>query len=586
MEIRLILLGLLFVMCIKGGLAGPIVYSARLVHRFSDEAKAHPGVRVLENGAEVAGGVGFWPQRRSLEYYRRLLSSDVQRQTLKLNPQFQFLYPYEGSATLPLGNDFGWLHYMWIDIGTPKASFLVALDAGSDLFWVPCDCVQCAPLSASYYSSLFNQDEEFMKSSYYGVYTSVLCSLVFGASIMQDKDLNEYNPSSSSTSKPLSCSHQLCDLGPNCPNPKQQCPYTINYYSDDTSTSGVLVEDVLHLVPGHSDVSNKSVGAPVIIGCGSKQTGGYLSGVAPDGLLGLGLGEISVPSFLAKEGYIRNSFSLCFNEDDSGRLFFGNQGVAGQQTTPFLPLNGKNLTYIVGVDACCIGSTCLDHTNFEMLVDSGTSFTFLPDQIYERVVDEFDKQVNASKSSFEGYPWQYCYKSSSHEVRQTPSLTLKFATAKSFVVSDPVFVIYGTQGAVGFCLAIQPTDGNIGTIGQNFMTGYQIVFDRENFKLGWSRSNLCSFAYGLKNNEKENSKKIKTFSDHKTWLSHGQDLNNEDRVPNSNSPNSLPTTEQQSAPNGHAVAPAVAGRTPSTSSVTCLSCSVKFFLLLLIAHIS
>lgn len=43
---------------------------------------------------------------------------------------------------------------MWIDIGTPKVSFLVALDAGSDLFWVPCDCVQCAPLSSSFYSSL------------------------------------------------------------------------------------------------------------------------------------------------------------------------------------------------------------------------------------------------------------------------------------------------------------------------------------------------------------------------------------------------------------------------------------------------
>lgn len=75
--------------------------------------------------------------------------------------------------------------------------------------------------------------------------------------------------------------------------------------------------------------------------CGSKQTGGYLNGVAPDGLLGLGLGEISVPSFLAKAGYIRNSFSLCFNEDDSGRLLFGDQGIASQQTTPFLPLDGK-----------------------------------------------------------------------------------------------------------------------------------------------------------------------------------------------------------------------------------------------------
>lgn len=71
----------------------------------------------------------------------------------------------------------------------------------------------------------------------------------------------------------------------------------------------------------------------------------------------------------------------------------------------------------------------------------------------------------------------------------------------------------------------------------------------------------------------------------------GKDLNNGDRDPRnpsgtSNSPNSLPTAEQQSAPNGHAVAPAVAGRTPSNSSSTRLSCLVKFFLLLLVAHIS
>ncbi|KAK1391803.1 hypothetical protein POM88_010859 [Heracleum sosnowskyi] len=46
------------------------------------------------------------------------------------------------------------LHYTWIDIGMPSVSFLVALDTASDLLWVTCDCLQCAPLSASYYSIL------------------------------------------------------------------------------------------------------------------------------------------------------------------------------------------------------------------------------------------------------------------------------------------------------------------------------------------------------------------------------------------------------------------------------------------------
>ncbi|KAJ8557308.1 hypothetical protein K7X08_002933 [Anisodus acutangulus] len=474
--------------------ADTYTYSSKLVHRFSEEVRK---LRVSRNG-EV------WPQHRSLEYYGRLMNSDLQRQKMKLGPQFQLLFPSEGSKTMPLGNDFGWLHYMWVDIGTPSVSFLVALDAGSDLLWVPCECVQCAPLSASYYSSL-------------------------------DKDLNEYNPSGSSTSKFLSCSHQLCELGSNCKNPKQPCPYTVNYVSDDTSTSGVLVEDILHLASGSRMTANSSVRAPITLGCGSKQTGGYLNGVAPDGLMGLGPGEISVPSRLAKAGLVRNSFSLCFKEDDSGRIFFGDQGPASQQTTSFLLSEGQFVTYVVGVESCCLGSSCIEQTNFKAIVDSGTSFSFLPDQIYDRIVKEFDKEVNATKASFEGYPWQYCYKSSSEGLPKVPSFTLKFMKNSTLIVQDPVFVIYGSEGAVGFCLAVEPSGIDIGTIGQNFMTGYHMVFDRENLKLGWSRSDC----------EDHNRLPL--------------------APPNGSSPNSLPT-EQQNTPNSSGVAPAVAGRTPSSSA--------------------
>lgn len=75
--------------------------------------------------------------------------------------------------------------------------------------------------------------------------------------------------------------------------------------------------------------------------CGKKQSGDYLTGVAPDGLMGLGPGEISVPSFLSKAGLIRNSFSLCFDEEDSGRIYFGDMGPSMQQSTRFLPLDNK-----------------------------------------------------------------------------------------------------------------------------------------------------------------------------------------------------------------------------------------------------
>ncbi|KAK9271854.1 hypothetical protein L1049_002219 [Liquidambar formosana] len=492
----------LLIVCILLKSCMAVGFSSRLIHRFSDEAKA---LRVSRNG-NVSDS---WPERRSMEYYQMLVSSDFQRQKMKLGTQYQLVFPSEGSKTMSFGNDFGWLHYTWIDIGTPNVSFLVALDDGSDLLWVPCDCIQCAPLSASYYNSL-------------------------------DKDLNEYSPSGSNTSKHLSCSHQLCESGPNCKSPKQPCTYTVNYYSENTSSSGLLVEDTLHLASGSDDASNTSVQASVIIGCGRQQSGGYLDGVAPDGLMGLGLGEISVPSSLAKAGLVKNSFSMCFDEDDYGRLFFGDLGLATQQSTPFLPSDGKYTTYIVGVDACCIGNSCLEQTSFKALVDSGTSFTFLPDEVYERVVEEFDSRVNATSSSYKGSPWKYCYDSSSQDSLKIPSVTFMFALNNSFVVHNPVVLVNGKQGVVGFCLAIQPADGDIGTIGQNFMTGYRMVFDRENLKLGWSPSNC-------------------------------QDLSDNKRMPLAPPPkgrpaNPLPTNEQQSTPSAHAVAPAVAGRAPSKPS--------------------
>lgn len=470
-------------------------YSSRLIHRFSDEVKL---LRVLRND----GGVR-WPEMKNLEYYELLVNSDFQRQKMKLGTKYNLVFPSQGSKTTSFGNDFGWLHYTWIDIGTPNVSFLVALDVGSDLLWVPCDCVQCAPLSASYYSSL-------------------------------DRDLSEYRPSGSSSSRHVPCSHQLCESSLNCKSSKQQCPYTIDYYTENTSSSGLLVEDTLHLASVDDHKLNTSVQASVIIGCGMKQSGGYLDGVAPDGLMGLGPGEISVPSVLAKAGLIRNSFSMCFDDEDSGRIYFGDKGPPTQESTHFLPSDGKYETYIVGVEACCIGNSCLKQTGFSAVVDSGTSFTFLPNEVYERIAKEFDRRINATITSYPGYPWKYCYKSSSEELPKVPHLKLVFPLNNSFVVFNPVFVVYGIQGISGFCLAVQPMEGDVGTIGQNFMTGYRMVFDREKMKLGWSPSNCQDLADG----------KRMSLS------------------PNGTPSNPLPTNEQQSTPGGRAVAPAVAGRAP------------------------
>lgn len=354
---------------------------------------------------------------------------------------------------------------------------------------------------------------------------------------MQDRDLGIYKPAESTTSRHLPCSHELCQSGSGCTNPKQPCPYNIDYFSENTTSSGLLIEDTLHL---NSREGHVPVNASVIIGCGRKQSGDYLDGIAPDGLLGLGMADISVPSFLARAGLVRNSFSMCFKEDSSGRIFFGDQGVSSQQSTPFVPLYGKLQTYAVNVDKSCIGHKCLEGASFQALVDSGTSFTSLPPDVYKAFTMEFDKQMNASRVPYEDSTWKYCYSASPLEMPDVPTVTLAFAANKSFQAVNPILPFNDKQGALaGFCLAVLPSTEPIGIIAQNFLVGYHVVFDRESMKLGWYRSECRDV-------------------DNSTTVPLGPSQHDSPEDP-------LPSNEQQTSP---AVTPATAGTAPLSSATT------------------
>lgn len=61
----------------------------------------------------------------------------------------------------------------------------------------------------------------------------------------------------------------------------------------------------------------------------------FLNGAAPNGLFGLGMENVSVPSILAQKGLISDSFSMCFGSDGSGRITFGDTGSLDQGKTPF-----------------------------------------------------------------------------------------------------------------------------------------------------------------------------------------------------------------------------------------------------------
>ncbi|WVZ65740.1 hypothetical protein U9M48_015056 [Paspalum notatum var. saurae] len=403
-------------------------------HRYS------PAVRAWAGAAHRA------PPRGTPEYYSALAGHDLRRRSLAAGAgEVTFA---DGNDTYRI-NDLGFLYYAVVALGTPNVTFLVALDTGSDLFWVPCNCVSCAPLVSPNYGGL---------------------------------KFDTYSPQKSSTSQNVSCSSNLCDQQSACQSANSSCPYSIQYLSDNTSSSGVLVQDVLYLITEYGQPNMFTT--PITFGCGQVQTGSFLGSAAPNGLLGLGMDNKSVPSLLASQGVAANSFSMCFGEDGHGRINFGDTGSSDQQETP-LNIYQQNPYYNISITGATVGSKSIN-AQFSAIVDSGTSFTALSDPMYTEITTSFNSQVQDKPSQLNSsLPFEFCYSTSPNGSINTPNISLTAIGGSIFPVNDPIITITNTASKpMGYCLAVMKSEG-VNLIGENFMSGLKIVFDRERNVLGW-----------------------------------------------------------------------------------------------------
>ncbi|KAL6603321.1 hypothetical protein ACP70R_043682 [Stipagrostis hirtigluma subsp. patula] len=431
----------------------------------------HRSSQVVRRWAEARGHrrVGApWPAHGSPEYYSALSRHDrallARRGLAGADGLLTFA---DGNDTYRL-SDLGFLHYAEVAVGTPNTTFLVALDTGSDLFWVPCDCKQCAPLA--------------------------------NATGPGEPELRQYSPRLSSTSKAVTCGHALCGRPNACAGGgaagNSSCPYGVRYVSANTSSSGVLVEDVLHLTrQGPGGAAAAAVQAPIVFGCGQVQTGAFLDGAAADGLLGLGIEKVSVPSVLASSGLVASdSFSMCFSHDGVGRINFGDAGSRDQAETPFTVSN-VHPTYNVSFTSINVESTSAA-VEFAAVMDSGTSFTYLSDPAYTALATNFNSRIRERRTNFSdsagSVPFEYCYGLSGGQTEvMMPEVSLTTKGGAVFPVTRPFIVfadeVNGQARPIGYCLAIMKSDFGIDIIGQNFMTGLKVVFDRERSVLGWQK---------------------------------------------------------------------------------------------------
>lgn len=73
-----------------------------------------------------------------------------------------------------------------------------------------------------------------------------------------------YSPNASSTSGKVPCNSSMCASQRRCSSPGSDCPYQVLYLSNGTSSTGFLVDDVLHLTPDEG--ASKDVTAHITFG--------------------------------------------------------------------------------------------------------------------------------------------------------------------------------------------------------------------------------------------------------------------------------------------------------------------------------
>ncbi|EEF39457.1 aspartic proteinase nepenthesin-1 [Ricinus communis] len=308
---------------------------------------------------------------------------------------------------------------MNLAIGTPPETYSAIMDTGSDLIWTQCKpCTQC-----------FDQPSPI------------------------------FDPKKSSSFSKLSCSSQLCKALPQS-SCSDSCEYLYTY-GDYSSTQGTMATETFTF----GKVSIPNVG----FGCGEDNEGdGFTQG---SGLVGLGRGPLSLVSQL-KEA----KFSYCLTSIDDtktstllmGSLASVNGTSAAIRTTPLIQNPLQPSFYYLSLEGISVGGTRLpikestfqlqDDGTGGLIIDSGTTITYLEESAFDLVKKEFTSQMGLPVDNSGATGLELCYNlpSDTSEL-EVPKLVLHFTGADLELPGENYMIADSSMGVI--CLAMGSSGG-------------------------------------------------------------------------------------------------------------------------------
>ncbi|KAI3871396.1 hypothetical protein MKW98_024565 [Papaver atlanticum] len=153
--------------------------------------------------------------------------------------------------------------------------------------------------------------------------------------------------------------------------------------------------------------------------------------------------------------------------------------------------------YHISVTQLSVGGNLSNLLDVSEIFYSDAQNTFLDDPVYTALCDTacyfyLFCSSDHKRSSYPTDPYEYRYNVDTDlaEARtpKAPNVALIMKGGSEFNIYNPLVPIMTNVKLTAYCFGVvKAINGNY--IGNNFMTGYNIVFDREKMVLGWKASN-------------------------------------------------------------------------------------------------
>ena len=328
----------------------------------------------------------------------------------------------------------------------------------------------------------------------------------------------------------LKCYSDKCNLVPSSSCFEHKCGFSISY-TEGSTLSGVfnMQEIYLERINKNPNISSKSFKLP--IGCTTHETNLFSTQLA-DGIMGVNNSGKSFVSLLYNQKVISNNmFTICFGQKD-GYFSIGEIDKTYHKTNieyvPFFP--GESNFYIK-INKIKIGEKSIT-PNYRCFIDSGTTISYFPNEIYNSMIKEFKSicnKLNGKCGSFrkvEGLG--YCGTFENEEDKKKaideywPNIFFYFEGHTYNLTANEYYYDYNDDKKPGACLGFEGEFASQITLGGTFMHGHDIIFDRQKQQIGFVvadcnrqiEKNNKSFKLAEKSNNKEleNEKnKVKRF---------------------------------------------------------------------------